>query len=154
MFIGLVGILAAGGHAGAWAFIVSVVFEISVTFASLKWGTTDVTKLDRVLLVLALIAIIPWAVTKNPLGSVILISIIDFVGMLPTVRKTYNTPSSESLPAWILAMLRNLLQLSALAVYSLTTVLYPLEIFAVEVILIAVILVRRQTGQTPIISLR
>ena len=143
MTVGLFGILAAGGAAGAWAYVVSVIFETSLVWASLKWGTTDVTNADRIFLVLALGSILPWILTKNPLWSVILISIIDVLGMLPTIRKTYNTPSSEPLSAWLLAMIRGVFQLAALGAYSLTTVLYPLEIFSIEVVLVTMMMFRR-----------
>ncbi len=142
MTIAFFGITAGGGASGAWSILVTIVFEVSVTFAALKWGTRDITKGDTIFLVLALAAIVPWIVTDNPLWSVILISIIDMCAIIPTLRKTYNEPSSESLQAWILAFARGIFQLSALGVYSVTTVLYPLEVLSADTILISIILAR------------
>lgn len=140
--IGFFGILAGGGEAGAWALVVALVLSVSVFFASLKWGTTDITWSDKVFLAFALAAILPWVVTKDPLWSIVMIAIIDVFAMAPTLRKTYRDPTSEPLSAWILAMARGVLQLLAMGTYSLTTVLYPLEILLVEATLVYIIVTR------------
>ncbi|MBI5456613.1 hypothetical protein HY969_02635 [Candidatus Kaiserbacteria bacterium] len=150
MSIAFAGMIIGGGAAGTWATGASLLLILITLVLSLKWGTTDITRSDKAFLGAALLAIVPWAITKNPLGSVILASAIDACGIAPTIRKTWRAPLSESLAAWIFALLRTGFQIAALAVYTPLTVLYLAEVMVADVLLLTVILYRRSTSERKI----
>jgi hypothetical protein len=130
---------------GAWAALVAAITTIMVLPLCFKYGTRDITFGDTLALVLGLASIIPWILTENPFWSLILVNAIDAWAMLPTYRKTWNDPYSESLSPWLLTELKHVLVFSALRSYSLNTYLYPLQAFLVNGILIAIIVYRRRT---------
>jgi len=138
------GSLAAGAGAGAWGTGMSFLFCASLVPASFYWGTTDITKMDRIFLAAALFAVVPWLLTKDPLWSVVLAAGIDGLGMLPTLRKTWNAPSTESLPAWLLALTRSILQMLALSAYNVTTLIYLIEVLVADSALTGIILFHRK----------
>lgn len=95
-----------------------------VFMLSIKNGTKDIKFFDKVCLIGALAAIFIWIFLKNPVISIILISVIDFVGFLPTMRKVYSDPYSETLSIYVLSVLSILLSLISLDIYNFSTVFY------------------------------
>ena len=113
---------------------------------SLKYGTKSITAFDTVCLIGALGAIVIYAFLHRPLLSVILISVIDFTGFLPTLRKAYHEPYSETLSMYILFVLSGIFSVMALAHYSLVTTFYPLTLIIINTIGTGMIWWRRKTA--------
>jgi len=65
------------------------VITIGVLALCFKYGTSDISKLDAICLVGALVAIIPWWLTKDPMLPLFATG-IDMLAFFPTIRKTYN----------------------------------------------------------------
>ena len=137
------GSLVAGAGPGAWGTGATFLFCASLVPIAYYRGTTDITRMDRIFLIAALAAIAPWLISKNPLWSVVLATFIDWLGMLPTMRKTYNAPNSESLPSWILAVARSVMQLAALSTYNVTTLIYLVEVLLSDMALVGIIVSRK-----------
>ena len=142
--LAFLGQFAAGGGPGAWTTGVMAIITIGVLVLCFKYGTEDITSFDAVFLVAALLAIIPWWLTKDPMYSVILATAIDVLAFLPTIRKTYNDPTSETLISYISNLFRHPLSILALSAYSITTVIYPASLFVMNGILVLVIVWRRR----------
>ncbi len=134
-----------GGGAGAWGTGVTGAMTVIIVILALKQGTKDVTKLDKVFFVGALIAIVPWYVTKDPTVSVVMVSIIDACAFAPTIRKTIKDPGSETLATYALNIIRHILTIFAIANYNLATVLYPSYLLVMNLIITVVMLRPRRT---------
>ena len=134
----------SGGGPGSWTTGVTGILTIGIFFLSLKYGTKDVTKFDKVCLVLALISIVPWLLTNNILLSVILATFTDVIGFFPTMRKTLHAPRSESLGSMFFDAVKHSLSIASLKTYSLTTWLYPLSVLIIKIIIIGEIVVLRK----------
>ena len=143
----------SGGGAGSWATGVTAVYTIVVLILSLRYGTTDITNFDKFCLVLSLISIAPWLLVQSLLWSVVLATVTDVVGFLPTIRKTWNAPRSESLGSMYCDALKHGLSITSLQTYSLTTWLYPAGVLTAKVLIICEILflrlARRNDGKLP-----
>lgn len=139
---------SSGAGPGAWVSGVMVIFSILVFGLSFKFGTEDVTKLDVVFLIAALSAIVPWWLTDNPTLSVIIATFVDVCAFFPTIRKTYNDPSSETLISYVLNLLRHGLAICALASFVVATYIYPAALFCMNFILVAVIVSGRRKSST------
>jgi ABC-type multidrug transport system permease subunit len=111
---------------------------------SIKYGEKARTKSDKIALFASLSAIIPWLMTKDPLLSVIMISLIDGIAMSPTIRKSWNKPYQENLPTYWIANLKNVIALFALTNFSMITSLYIISIMVVNTILITVCVYRKK----------
>ncbi|MEI6690602.1 MAG: hypothetical protein WCL07_02520 [bacterium] len=117
--------VSAGAGVGSWVTLAVVIISLIIFLLGLKNGKNDITKSDTVFLILSFVALFIWLIAKQPILSVILVSTIDLLGFVPTIRKSWNKPFSETLFSYELNSFRHGLSLFALQQYSLVTWLYP-----------------------------
>ena len=135
--------LAEGGGAGAWA-TVMICFLCGVTLvASLFCGETSRTRFDWICLGLALTAIPLWLLTKTPVLAVSLLTLIEYIAMGPTLRKTLKNPHSENLSFYVICVFKYALAAMALDQWSYTTALYPIATGLMALIFITIVVMRR-----------
>lgn len=137
--------LEDGGGAGAWAIGFSASLTICIALmAYVRRGDISITRMDWCFFLLGLISLPLWYLTADPVWAVVLLTTVDLLGFGPTLRKLYDDPYSESLPFFMLFTARNLLVVLALEHYSLTTVLFPASIMVACVLIMVMMLWRRQ----------
>lgn len=133
------------GGVGAWPIGVSGIITIVIAcLAYTKRGDVSITTSDWIFFMMAMSALLLWHLLKDPLWAVVVLTVVDSIGFIPTVRKVYHAPYSEPLSFIILFFLRNILVILALEHYSVTTVLFPAVIAIDCVLLITLIMIRRQ----------
>lgn len=118
------GIIYGHGQWGALELLVGTLLILIVLVLSIRRGTTDITFSDYIVLFLCVVAVILWVIFKQPLSSIALVTLIDFFGLIPTFRKTYKDPGSETLLTWLGFSLSNMLAIAALKEYNALTLLY------------------------------
>ncbi len=128
---------------GTWVMGVTALCALAIVALSLKYGEKNRTRGDWIALALSLTAIIPWLLTKDPLGSVLMISVIDLVAFYPTFRKSWLKPHEENLTGYVFANAKYLLGMAALNAYTLNTTLYAATIIAANAAFILMCLWRR-----------
>lgn len=133
-----------GAGPGSWTTGVTGILTIFVALISLKKGSKDITTIDKVIFITALIAIIPWLLTKDPTISVIILTTIDALAFVPTMRKTFRDPGSETLSSYYIHAVRHSLSIVALNTYNISTFLYPAVVALCNVIMISIIVLRRR----------
>ncbi len=143
------GIAAAGiyyGFGGLAIFqLIFGVITVLIVFAfSFKYGTKNITKSDKIVFILALLSIVVWWKLKQPLISILMVTLIDLFGFYPTLRKTYQEPWSETLSTWIFFTLSNLLAIFCISKYSLLTSTYLIAITFLDFLLVLVIFYRKK----------
>lgn len=135
------------GHAGvgAWGTGVAAVLTIIIAvLAFMHRGDITITRSDWLFFILALLSIPFWYFTSDPLWAVVILTAVDLMGFVPTLRKIYHDPYSEPFPYLVLFALHNVLVLSAMETYSITTVLFPLCLFSAGCVAIVVMRARRR----------
>lgn len=117
------------GGAGPAIFVTAAagLLCIGVIVLSLRTGKKDITLSDKVVAILGLVAIGFWLIIDQPVVSIILVVIADMLAFIPTVRKSWNKPYSETLSLYVTNTLRFSLALVAVKEY---TILSTLWIFA------------------------
>lgn len=91
-----------------------------------RQGNKDITRLDTLFFILSLVSIFIWLFAKQPIISVILVSSVDMFSFLPTIRKSWNKPRTETLSSYIINTFRFALAIIALNRYTLVSSLYPI----------------------------
>lgn len=124
-FLAFLGQWQKGAGAGSWTTGVTGILTIFIAIISLKKGSRDITKSDIIVFIMALIAIVPWLLTKDPTLSVIILTIVNTLAFIPTIRKTIKDPESETFSSYVIHTFRHSLSILALANYNLATFLYP-----------------------------
>ena len=130
-----------------WAMAMTTLMAFSTALLSLKYGEKTFTRGDKLSLAASLFAIVPWLLTDDPLGSVILISLIDAVAFYPTVRKSWHKPQEESLLAYNIGSLKFGLSLFAITNFTLTNALYPAAIVFINTAFVVMCILRRKKLQ-------
>ena len=141
----LVALLYAGGKFGSIVMIVGMILVLWVLGLCFKHGTKNITKSDTVTLILALLAIVAWWQLKDPTISVIMVTAIDGLGYIPTFRKTYQEPYSETMFFWFIMAVVTLLSMLANAEYNFLTMFYLGVVTAANITVAMIILLRRKT---------
>lgn len=118
--------LSADAGPGAFTTLAAAIVCFIIFGFGLRQGNHDITKSDTIFLLLSLVALGLWLFAKQPVLSVILISTIDMLGFIPTVRKSWHKPYEETLISYLLNTFRFCLALYALDHYTIVTALYPL----------------------------
>lgn len=117
--------VSAGAGVGSWVTLAVAVIAFIIFAFGLRNGKKDITRSDTIFFILSFVAIFLWLVAKQPTVSVILVSMIDILGFIPTIRKSWNKPFSETLFTYQLNAFRHAISLFALQQYSVVTWLYP-----------------------------
>ncbi len=142
--IATAGLLHGQGGLGVIPMAISVGCTLAVIILSIRNGDHNITKSDIAVLAVALSAIYVWVGLDSPLGSVLMVSGIDAIGYIPTFRKSYHLPWSETLGSWAAFSFADGLALLALEQYNLLTASYLTTITTVNFFLVAYLWVRRK----------
>jgi len=143
--IAVVAMFNNGAGIGVLALAVGAVLCGYVFILSLRYGTKNITIFDTICLIGALAAIIIYAFLHNAFLSIILITIIDFMGFLPTLRKSYVEPHTETISMYALGVVWSSFNLVAISTYSVVTILYPSCILFANFICCCTLWLRRRT---------
>jgi hypothetical protein len=120
------GQVAKGAGMGALPTAASEIFTVIIFFFSLRYGVSHIRKIDTFFLILALLGIVPWVLTDDPTISVIIAVSIDFIAFLPTLRKTWQHPDTETRTLYALNVVRHILMLFSLSAYNIATTLHSI----------------------------
>lgn len=136
--------IAGNAGMGAWFTLATASLCLVEFILGLKGGERDITKSDTITFVVALIATGIWLFAKQPLVSNILLITINTLAVIPTVRKSWNKPYTETLFSWSIAGFRNILGIIALENYSILAWLYPVSSLLVNLGFTAMLIIRRK----------
>jgi hypothetical protein len=143
------GQLEKGAGIGALPTGASEIFTIIIFLFSLRYGFKKIVKKDTYFLVAALLAIIPWILTKDPTVSVIIVVAIDLIGFGPTIRKTWRSPTSETPVLYSMNVLRHILTLFSLQTYNVATTLHSIAMIVTNSIMTLLITRHKKKSTNP-----
>lgn len=142
--IGFAAQAASGGGAGSWIMLGNSIACYTIAAIAFRQGHVRYVLFDWLALIGAFIGIVLWAITHNALTAVILISLSDGIGFLPSIRKAYYFPNEESVSPWTIGILYYIVSLFALESFTVTTWLYPAAIILFDSIFVLEIIIRRK----------
>lgn len=144
MITGFFAQISRGGGSGAWITLASSILALSILLVALsKYDMDYVKKIDWFCFGGALLGIFLWILTKNPLSAVIIITLTDAMGFVPTYRKAYTKPHEETAFLYLLSAFSWLLGVIALQSYNLTTIIYPASLVITNMSFVIFLMVRR-----------
>ncbi len=133
------GQLQAGAGIGALPTAAAEIFTIIIFLFSLKYGFKGITRSDTIFLMVALLAIVPWVLTRDPTISVILVVGIDLVSFIPTLRKSWNVPTSETRLLYSMNVVRHILALMSLEAYNIATTLHSIAMIILNTVMFLIL---------------
>jgi hypothetical protein len=142
--IAFFGQLYSGAGIGALPTASAEIFTIVIFVFSIRYGFKHVTNVDTVFLIIALVGLIPWLITKDPTISVIVAVSIDVIAFIPTLRKTWRKPKTETPLLYATNVTRHILALFSLQAYNIATTLHSIAMIITNTIMTGIILGKKK----------
>lgn len=131
--------IAKGAGIGALPTGIAESFTIIIFLFSLKYlfkGQAGyIRKIDTYFLIIALLGLIPWILTKDPTISVIIVVGIDIVAFIPTLRKAWTNPETERPLLYAMNVSRHILTLFSLGSYNIATTLHSIAMICTNTVM-------------------
>ncbi len=107
-----------------------------ITFLlSLKYGVTKYTLFDRLSLIFGFLAIALWMITKNPLTALVLSVIADLIVSMPTIKKSFSDPMSETPSAFFIFATAAFVGVLSTTKFDVANLLFPVYLFLINILI-------------------
>lgn len=136
--------LLSNHHAGFWLAFASAIQAAILFIISFKRGMGGWARLDIACLLLALIGVVIWQLTGQPVVGLLASILADFIGYIPAYVKTYLHPETEAWSYFMIdtgAAVFSLLAVNTFTVYALS---YPIYILLANTSMVVLILWRNR----------
>lgn len=119
-------------------------FMLTIFLLSFRNGKRDIALIDIVLLVCAIIGLIFWLLVDQPIISNIILVGVNVSGFLPTIRKSWSDPFSETSITYSITCIRHIFDFFGLAQINIVTALFPLAWICMNALLVVILYIRRK----------
>lgn len=116
--------ITGGAGPAIWVTAAAGLLSFGVAILGLRLPNKDITRSDTVVAVLSIIAMVFWLGVDQPVIALILIIVADLLAFVPTVRKSWKNPYSETLSLYATNSLRFGLTLLAVENYTILSTLW------------------------------
>ena len=119
---------------------VTTIQSLAMFILSIKYGMGGWAKSDIICLILALIGIVLWRITKNPVIALYFAIGADFIGLVPTLIKSYYFPKTEIWSFFAIDAFAGFFSLLAIKHWTIQEYSYPLYIMLINIITVLLII--------------
>ena len=121
-----------GAVLGAWITLV----------LALKYGKPGWKRLDKICLGSAILGIVLWKVTHNPLIGMTVSLTLTFIGALPTFASSWKDPSKEDRTAWTIFFISCVVAMFAIPRATIADAAQPTTFFVIETVMVIILYLR------------
>lgn len=143
--VGFVGQVRGKAGAGAWVTGLTAAGCLLIFVIAIFKGEKSIARIDKLLLGLAILAIVLLITVKDARVSTTLASLALVIASFLTMKKAYHKPNEETAQTFALNTIKFVPALFALQTYSYLTVVYPMSALVTNGAVVAVIVVRRRS---------
>ncbi len=137
---------ASGARETMWIPLSYVLGPFIAAILSIKYGEGGWNRFDIVCLIGCLVSVVFWGLTDEPLIALFINIVIDFFGILPTLKKSYLDPLSEGKLAWSVTTVSNFLNIFAVGTWSFALGAYPVYMVLVNGLVTFFLFARRKAS--------
>lgn len=114
-----------GAHNSLW-FVALQTVGVTIVFSmSLKYGVGGLTKNDLFITGVALLGILLWILTSQPLVALVMVVLTRGIAVSATIRKAYKEPKSEAALPWFIYACSAVLAFLSVGSRQFELLLYP-----------------------------
>lgn len=124
--IALIAQITAGGKGSLLLTIGDLAASSTILFLAFYKGETKWHWIDKLALVLAAIGLILWYIFRQPIWALAMTVFVDFCGVVPTLRKSFADPESETLSTWLIVGTAAIFGAIAVGRLDITLLIYPI----------------------------
>lgn len=132
-----------GAGAGSWSMGISVLACLFIFLISLKKGEKHIVTLDWICFLGALLAMVIWLSTNNPVWTVLLTTLSATLSFIPTFRKSWLKPQEETALTFSINALKWIISLLSLSQLNFFTGFYLIVVTILNGFLAFLIFMRR-----------
>jgi len=107
-----------------------------IVIFGLHYGDTKIESFDVACQLTAILGLVLWLITNDPLIAIAITVFVDFIAGLPTFRHAWQKPQEETASAFLIAVVGSLFAIAALNEPNLSGVLYPIYITLANAVLV------------------
>jgi hypothetical protein len=130
----------SGSFKTIWLPICGGIGQFIIALLSIRYGEGGWNRFDRFCVSGVIISLFLWWQFGSPLIALLLNILIDLLGALPTIKKTYYEPEKEDILTWSVYLLGSTFNLFAVEGWTFALAIFPLYIFSINLIIVALIL--------------
>lgn len=123
---------AGGARDTMWVAVSYIAGPLIIAILSLWYGEGKWETLDKICLTGAIISAIIWYFSSSALIVLSINLLMDFLGLIPTIKKSYLRPMGEDKIAWTMESFAGTLNMFAIETFTFAIVLYPLYILIIN----------------------
>ncbi|MCX6702595.1 MAG: hypothetical protein NTW60_01895 [Candidatus Wolfebacteria bacterium] len=131
--IQVIAIFAQFSAGASWSLFILIAstFNTSLIFilCLAGYGYKEYGLTDKICFVLAIITIIVWQITKQPLIVLALAIFADFLASVPTILKAYRDPKSEMVLSWFMTVVSATIAGFSTTKIDFANLIYPVYAF-------------------------
>jgi hypothetical protein len=132
-----------GAGPSVWITVAAGIMCLGVIALGFKNGKRYITMIDTAIAALALAAIIAWLIIDQPVISLWLVIIADLLAFIPTVRKAWKYPYSETLSLYVTNAVRFIIALLALETFTFLSAGWVIAWISANVLFSIILIARR-----------
>lgn len=118
--------------------------SLAIFILSIKFGVGGTDKSDFIVLFLAISAIVIWRITDNPALALYMSLFADFIGISPTLIKSFRSPETEDPKFYFSDVLAGLFSLLAVKSLVVSELVFPTYIFLINLTCVILIFAGRK----------
>lgn len=141
--------LSDGAGIGALTMGATSLMSLYIIIISLKQSERSIKPIDWLSFIISLTALISWILVRTPLYAVILIVIADITAFLPTIRKSYHEPYSETVATFAIAAIKHVINIFSLQSITFISSFYTFYLIIVNIAFVTMLLIRKSKVKDP-----
>lgn len=135
---------AASGATSSLLFIVGgVIATFSVFLISIPRGVGGHSKLDIAVLAGAIMGLILWSLLDTPLASILANIVVASIALVPTYKKAYLNPKSETKSTWLIGSISAIFAILSVGKLDYVLLLLPVYSLLAQAGLFAILEIRK-----------
>lgn len=148
--INLVAYVAAGEKETVWFVVAAAANPVLIFILSFRFGEKQWYRSDTWCLILAVVSIILWRITGNPVLAIATGITADALAVVPTLLKIQRDPTSENLTAWVFGLVSSVCNIIAVNGWTWANGIYTIYMVVGNIIIVVSLatLQRRQKVYT------
>ncbi|MDD5341165.1 MAG: hypothetical protein PHC97_01875 [Patescibacteria group bacterium] len=119
----------AGARTTLWLPIAYALGSSITALLSIKYGEGGWSGFDKFCLTGSALGLVLWAITRQPIVALVITIFIDFLGALPTMKKSWHDPKSENKLTWLIFSIGTLFSVLAINKINFAIMILPIYMF-------------------------
>jgi len=141
---------ASGGHDSFWVPLTYMLGPLLLAGLAVRYGEIAWSRFDGACLAAAAFSLVLWALSGTPLVALCMNIVVDLIGALPTIRKSWREPESEDRLSWNMFFAANAINLLAVEKWSFSGAVYPVYLVLIALTMILLLWRPRRKNDAPL----